>query len=376
MKVTAVIGAQFGDEGKGLMTDYFSGPKSLVVRFNGGAQAGHTVVTPSGHRHAFHHFGAGTLRGAATYLSRFFICNPMLFAREYRTLEEFRPRVFIDPECLITTPYDMLLNEIVEKHRGDNRHGSCGCGINETIVRSESNPIRMSDYISIEDLREIAFEWVPYRLEQLQIKDYPKEYDKYFTSEDIMERYLSDFTLMERKSWMGCDHCKFEDVVFEGAQGLRLHQKHHSAENPHVTRSNTGMENVMEIAEELKVSDPIETVYVTRCYVTRHGRGPLPNECEKFKNVIDETNVYNEFQEDIRFAEFDLEDLINSIKADPGRLKSIAITCMDQMDYKVRMSDTVTCRKDHMIEAIKDCIEICSGYESWGPTRTYVSKTA
>lgn len=75
----AVIGAGFGDEGKGLMTDYCcQRPKyTTVVRFNGGAQAGHTVVTPDGRRHVFSHFGSGTLRGAATFLSRFFICNPI-----------------------------------------------------------------------------------------------------------------------------------------------------------------------------------------------------------------------------------------------------------------------------------------------------------
>ena len=63
MRVKAIIGANYGDEGKGLATDYLTGPDSLVVRFNGGAQAGHTVCTPSGQRHVFSHIGAGSFRG-------------------------------------------------------------------------------------------------------------------------------------------------------------------------------------------------------------------------------------------------------------------------------------------------------------------------
>ena len=79
--VRIVIGANFGDEGKGLMTDYFcsQAPPTegvLNVRFNGGAQAGHTVVAPDGRRHIFGHLGAGSfLPNVATYLTSDFIIN-------------------------------------------------------------------------------------------------------------------------------------------------------------------------------------------------------------------------------------------------------------------------------------------------------------
>ena len=81
MVIKIVVGANFGDEGKGLMTDYFCrqsalrGEKCLVVLHNGGAQRGHTVVTPEEHRHVFHHFGSGTFAGADTYLSGDFIVS-------------------------------------------------------------------------------------------------------------------------------------------------------------------------------------------------------------------------------------------------------------------------------------------------------------
>ena len=85
--VKVVIGANFGDEGKGLMTDYFAGQARdkgetcLVVCSNGGAQRGHTVrvtteeQSESDIRHVFHHFGSGALEGAATYLPHFYIVN-------------------------------------------------------------------------------------------------------------------------------------------------------------------------------------------------------------------------------------------------------------------------------------------------------------
>ena len=76
--IKIVIGANFGDEGKGLMTDYFSQkPNSIVVCSNGGAQRGHTVTTSDGIRHVFHHFGSGTFNHASTYLSEDFIVNPI-----------------------------------------------------------------------------------------------------------------------------------------------------------------------------------------------------------------------------------------------------------------------------------------------------------
>ena len=115
-----VIGANYGDEGKGLMTDYLVKKHNaeVVVRFNGGAQAGHTVVTPDGQRHVFSHFGSGTLAGARTFLSKHFVANPILFLKEKKVLEELSPTkklhnrfMWVDPSVMITTPYDMLINQ-------------------------------------------------------------------------------------------------------------------------------------------------------------------------------------------------------------------------------------------------------------------------
>ena len=120
-----VVGANYGDEGKGqLVHDIASGiltetPKHpLVVRYSGGAQAGHTVTTDT-QRHVFHHFGSGTFLGCPTWLSKEFILNPMLFVNELDELNilGIDPIIYISPRCRVSSPYDMIVNIIREEHR-------------------------------------------------------------------------------------------------------------------------------------------------------------------------------------------------------------------------------------------------------------------
>src|SRR5687767_2778700 len=153
MRLSAVIGASYGDEGKGRTVDFLADALTLVVRFNGGAQAGHTVVLPDGRRHVFHHFGSGTFKGAETFLSQHFIMNPIMYCRELKELPAVR--VTADPRCRITTPWDMMLNQAVEAKRGNDRHGSCGLGINETVTRElQGFFLSLSDLGDTSTLRE------------------------------------------------------------------------------------------------------------------------------------------------------------------------------------------------------------------------------
>ena len=184
MKSYAVIGANWGDEGKGLITDYLCRQveNPLVIRYNGGAQAGHTVVTPEGNKHIFSHFGSGTFTGAPTFLSKYFIVNPILFRKEYNSIEENitkNPIVVVSPDCIITTPFDMMINQAIEEKRNKNRHGSCGYGIFETIHRNKVPGF----HFTIRDLNiwghqkfhqyltDIIKFWLPKRMEELEIKE-------------------------------------------------------------------------------------------------------------------------------------------------------------------------------------------------------------
>lgn len=206
-----VIGANFGDEGKGLITDFLAsqtGEETLVVRHNGGAQAGHTVTTPDGKRHVFRHFGSGTLAGAQTFLSRFYVCNPILFFKELALLEDLgiQPRVYIAADSPITTPYDMMINQIIEEFRGDGRHGSCGVGFGETVERTENadyavyfGDLENTDLLR-KKLKSIQTAWTPERLKTLGVESLSEEWEQRLNSEDIFERYLE-----EVGNFLNCD---------------------------------------------------------------------------------------------------------------------------------------------------------------------------
>lgn len=313
-KISVVIGCNYGDEGKGLVTDYLaSKSKSLVVRFNGGAQAGHTVVTPDGLRHVFHHFGSGTLCDSPTFLSNHFVVNPMMFMRELKLLKD--PVVYVDPRAYVTTPYDMMLNQAAERSRR-NRHGSCGIGINETIERNENSSFGFKvediEMMTCRPMSEIYEEirkiWVPARAAALGIT----EPMPFVDDPQILANYILDLKAMMKVikiSYLEEINWK-HDFIFEGAQGLLLDENHKNF--PYVTRSKTDKTNVLEILKESDMKQTPEFYYVSRSYLTRHGEGPLENELPD-PIALDETNVENPFQGKLRFAYLERDSLIDRI---------------------------------------------------------------
>lgn len=348
------IGSMFGDEGKGNVTDVLcaENPSTINVRFNGGAQASHTVVTPDGKRNAFRHFGSGTFTGASTYLSEDFIVNIYAFDEERRKLsDEFKikPNTFVNPKCMVTTLWDMYINQAIETLRGENRHGSCGMGINETVHRSkyEEYKITVMDLLSQEKLRKklerIQNEYVPMRLKNkyhISVDELPEKYKELLENKENINMtifYAQEF--LENVQIMGNSILKkFDNIVFEGAQGLMLDQ---GCERfwPNVTTSNTGIKNVMEILENLKYKGSLKIYYISRCYATRHGRGLFPTAVDKkpYKHIVDLTNVPNEFQESLRFGILDVDLLTEGINRDLQNLKSpaevnVVFTCFDQVD--------------------------------------------
>lgn len=378
--VKIVTGANFGDEGKGYMTDYFANEAKeqnkscLVVCHNGGSQKGHTIVSPSGLRHIFHHFGSGNIAGADTYLSKDFIVNPIIFNKEYEDLKRkgIVTKTFVHKDCLVTTPFDMLINQISETYLGKDRHGSCGLGVNETIVRNNSmntftiyDMYKMPNYLTKVLLDIISTYYLMGRLNQLKIESIPTEWVEILSKKDnIIENYIDDlYTMMSRIEIVDDSiFDKYEYVIFEGAQGLLLDQNNMEY-FPHLTPSNTGLTNPVNMIKDKNVID-IEACYVTRTYMTRHGAGRFDTECKKEDinpNMVDLTNVPNEFQGTLRYGKLDLNDLKNRIEKDfdsnRGGLnikKSLAITHINEYGideekvrevfngYKFYLSDGMT----------------------------------
>lgn len=348
----AVIGAQFGDEGKGRMIDYYAAlidGASLTIRFNGGAQAGHTVVTPDGLRHVFSHIGSGTFVGAATFLSRFFVSHPILFLKEIESLSAYgvSPEVYVDPQSPVTTPYDMLINQIAEQARGADRHGSCGIGFGETIERNlipayALTVADLTDRIALAaKLDAIRRDYVPARLARLGFVGSFHKHSDWFLAETILQRFIDDagrFLQLATVADLKTATCG-RHLLFEGAQGLLLDQDRGCF--PHVTRSNTGLRNVVALAAELALTE-LAVTYVIRPYATRHGAGPLPHELpgKPFPGVADPTNIPNDWQGALRFGWLDLAVLREAIARDWAEANKLpdcsielrlAVTCLDQL---------------------------------------------
>jgi adenylosuccinate synthase len=303
MKARIVIGANFGDEGKGVVTDWLcSQGAGIVVRFNGGANAGHTVCTSDQERHVFRHFGSGSLLDVPTYLSQFFVCNPILFFEELKQLRElgFHPEVYAHPDCLVTTFADMMINQHKELARGVKRHGSCGVGLHETITRSKVPELK----ITMADL------WNGGNRLPQQLDEICGKYFKFRTGANLEEAGMVKSFLECCREFagyvnpLGIAQCK--DPVFEGAQGLMLDQNN-KAMFPHVTHSNTGMKNVDALCAQAGITEK-EIYYVSRTYLTRHGAGPLPGE-DTSLSYEDDTNLPTHFQGALRFAPLDVKSL-------------------------------------------------------------------
>lgn len=339
----AVIGANFGDEGKGAATDYLCEREdaSLVVRFNGGAQAGHTVVTPEGERHVFSHFGSGSFLGVPTYLSKFFLLNPVVFAREQIELDQIgiRNMVYADPEARVTTIVDMLINQAIEDQRAYGRHGSCGLGINETVERCmhPAYDLRFKDLADPDSrLEQIVQNWLPSRMKALGL---PEESVKY--TDEMHEQFLMDMDNM--RNWVidtDLQSLNLSKVIFEGAQGLLLDQDRKEF-FPYLTRSNTGIKNVRHLCAEARI-DTLNAYYVSRTYMTRHGAGPFPTEAAGLR-YEDATNVYGHYQGPLRYGHLIPAQLHQRCLEDFGVGYKLILTHCDQLEVPSLEADVYFC---------------------------------
>lgn len=376
-KIDIVIGMNYGDEGKGLVTDYLvsrSYTSCAVVRFNGGAQAGHTVELSDGRRHVFHHFGSGSFCGCPTILSSFFVVNPVLFFIEAETLYhtlyptlKLPLKIYVDPTCSVTTPYDVYINQSLENNRGDSRHGSCGVGFGETLARTESGfTLTVADIVNgnlISKLSDIRDNYFPQRLKDLGlpvITDLPDDTFEVFVE---TARNFADIIYIIEDTFSSLS--RFDHLIFEGAQGLRLDQD--GKDFPYVTRSNTGLKNVSSMIHNIEAD--INLYYLTRTYLTRHGAGPLKNEYSLPLGINDKTNIPNDFQGTLRFAPLDFEEMGACVVHDKLFLKDLVyktiavVTCCDQIN-KNSVSP--------IISSVKNAIGADYSITSWGPTRNTI----
>ena len=339
MNAKIVIGSCFGDEGKGITTDYLckEAPWStIVVRFSGGQQAGHNVkIGKLSHIHS--NFGSGTLRGVPSYFSEHCTIYPVTMLREMSLLFEKKvtPEVFYHPLAHLTTPADVAYNRWREKKLN---HGSCGIGVGATMKRNIESPVKVYaiDMTNIPLLLQKCQSVLHYYVELIgednpELVSFYDEFNQEFPHFNEAINGMKNFI-----DWKITDYDflrGYDNVIFEGSQGIMLDMNHGIF--PNVTYANTTCKNALEICDKVDDVQNIELFYVTRCYQTRHGEGWMSNEDPiKLTNTQDEINVYNEWQKDFRVGEIDYNLLNYAHSIDnlysQNLPKNLVVTCLDQ----------------------------------------------
>jgi len=297
MRRSIVLGLAFGDEGKGATTQWLCqqalkyGRNPYVIRFNGGAQAAHTVNLNS-EEHICSTYGSGVLLGVPTFLERDFYFDPIAAFNEYKTLETKSPSLFVHPDCRVVTPYDIMAGINNAKVIKD---GTCGKGIFQTFKRY--NCSNFQSVLPNKDKEDFL------RMFLYQVRRYYQAEKDYYL-EDLFVQSMKDLPFSVTSKPPISDDT---EVVYEGAQGLLLDMDY--GFYPHVTPSHTGLDNIPP-----DVLADADVYLVTRTYTTRHGNGYEPRQPLSWDlSAKHETNVENEYQGKFKTGALDFDLIYKAI---------------------------------------------------------------
>lgn len=346
-----VAGIGYGDEGKGTITDALvrRHGAGLVVRYNGGAQAAHNVVTPDGVHHTFAQFGAGAFAGAGTYIGEHVVVDPPALINEYYALvsKGAYTQIAIHPNALLVNPYQIALNRIREQARGDHRHGSTGKGIGECVCDSKRgldvNIIRAADILRPGVLTEKLQFWRERKMQDAgEILRAHRDSPLANAISGAIETWFGAATPISA-SWLArtlacANFVTFaephavlphrEVVVFEGAQGVLLDEKY--GFHPYSTWSDVTFKHALAMLKDTASAWDIRRIGVTRAYATRHGFGPMPTEQSTWRPPRGEHNQDGYWQGPMRYGHFDLVAADYAIDV-LGGIDELAVTCIDHL---------------------------------------------
>lgn len=338
-EVKVVIGANYGDEGKGLVSYCLAyeaakqGRKILNVFFNGGMQCAHT----SGGE-ILHCSGAGSSFGADTFYHPKFVVDPIAL-----WLERPRGKIFIDPHCRVVVPEDVVNNRRIElaRQKTYSHHGSCGMGIFECVKRSRRVEFELRWQDCVNEKPQTLYE----KLFKIGM-EYGWPRDILYNHENWMQavQWCRENTGMVQFSDLTKDQ-DYDTIIFEGGQGLLLDQRN-IADFPHLTPSCTGVHNIVDDVKSLGLTP--ELYYVSRSYMTRHGNGPLNWGTSKDSidpSIVDLTNEPNPWQGALRFSFLDITKLHERIQRDADELNiakriNLVYTHLNYTDGKLFSHDS------------------------------------
>ena len=275
-----VIGAQWGDEGKGKITDLLSRSADVVVRYQGGVNAGHTIVV-QGQTFKLHLIPSGILYpkteciiGCGT------VIDPQVLIKELDQLEQLNistANLLISQTAHVTMPYHRMIDKAAEEVRGNHKIGTTGRGIGPTYAdKSERTGIRMLDLMDADGLRE-QLEWtinykntILEKLYNLPLLDPQVVIEEYLGYAERLRPFVVDTSLKIYDAVL-----RRRNILFEGAQGTLLDLDHGTY--PYVTSSNPVAGGAC-VGSGLGPTMIDRVIGVSKAYTTRVGEGPFPTE--------------------------------------------------------------------------------------------------
>ena len=336
MKNTVVVGAQWGDEGKAKITDLLAGEADIIIRYQGGCNAGHTVVV-DGETYKFHLIPSGILyNGKTCVIGAGTVINPVVLEEE---LEDLKKRN-VDTKNLkichlahITMPYHIDLDGADELLLGNNKIGTTKRGIGPTYTDKMARlGFRIEDLYDEELLLSKIDRALPIKNAQLE-----KIYGlKPYTREQILDfchyykDYLKPYVDLDLLPFLEKSRKEGKKILFEGAQGVMLDIDFGTY--PYVTSSNP-IGGGATTGTGLGINAVDEVIGVFKAYITRVGEGPfmtelLDEEGEKIQNIGKEFGVTTGRKR--RCGWFDLP--IAKYSAQVSGLTAIALTKLDVFD--------------------------------------------
>ncbi len=284
--LVAIIGSQWGDEGKGKVTDIYAQNSDIVVRFQGGNNAGHTIIVGD-KKYKFHLMPSGAVYEKSLVLGNGVVIDPRALIEEIEKLKKdnLNPEIHISDRANMIMPYHKILDEIEEKMKGAYAAGTTKKGIGPCYADKISRfGIRFADLMDLEIFRKKLNLIVPIKQKILEtfgeetILDIDSIYNEYL----VYRNYLKDF-VKDTSVFLNNAYDQGKTILMEGAQGAHLDIDH--GIYPFTTSSST---NAGGICTGSGISpNKIDTIVgITKAYTSRVGEGPFPTE------LFDQEGIY------------------------------------------------------------------------------------
>ncbi|MFL0181879.1 adenylosuccinate synthase [Mycobacterium sp. SMC-15] len=281
MPAIVVIGAQWGDEGKGKATDLLGERVQWVVRYQGGNNAGHTVVLPTGENFALHLIPSGVLSPHVTnVIGNGVVVDPGVLLDELAGLERRdvdTSRLLISADAHLLMPYHVAIDKVTERYMGSKKIGTTGRGIGpcyqDKIARIG---IRVADVLDHESLAQKIEAALDFK-NQVLVKIYNR---KALEPEQVLEDLLEQaegfkHRIADTSLLLGAALDRGENVLLEGSQGTLLDVDHGTY--PYVTSSNPTAGGAA-VGSGVGPTRITTVLGILKAYTTRVGSGPFPTE--------------------------------------------------------------------------------------------------